>query len=117
MDFSQAVRTCISKYADFNGRASRSEYWWFFLFVFLVSVLLGFVSDVLSGLFCLGMLLPSVAAAARRLHDTDRSGWWQLIWLLPVIGWIWLIVLLALPSQQAANSHGPAPAQALPAAG
>jgi uncharacterized membrane protein YhaH (DUF805 family) len=117
MDFSQAVQTCIRKYADFNGRASRSEYWWFFLFVVLVSVLLSFVSDLLSGLFCLAMLLPSIAAATRRLHDTDRSGWWQLIGLVPIIGFIVMIVFLAQQGQAGANEHGPSPAEAAPAAG
>jgi uncharacterized membrane protein YhaH (DUF805 family) len=117
MDFSQAAQTCIRKYAEFNGRASRAEYWWFFLFVVLVSVLLDFVSHTLSGLFCLGMLLPSIAAATRRLHDTNRSGWWQLVGLVPVIGWIVMIVLLAQQGQPGANEHGPSPAGAAPAAG
>jgi uncharacterized membrane protein YhaH (DUF805 family) len=117
MDFSQAVQTCIKKYADFNGRASRSEYWWFFLFVVLVSMLLGFVSNLLSGLFCLAMLVPSIAAATRRLHDTNRSGWWQLIGLIPIIGFIVMIVFLAQQGQAGANEHGPAPGEAAAAAG
>jgi len=117
MNFSESVQTCFSKYADFNGRAARPEYWWFVLFVVVVGVLLSFVHDLLSSLFYLGTLLPSLAAAARRLHDTNRSGWWQLLGLLPVIGWIWLLVLLALPGQPGANAHGPAQADAAPAAG
>jgi uncharacterized membrane protein YhaH (DUF805 family) len=117
MNFSEAVQACIRKYAEFNGRASRSEYWWFALFVFLVGTLLSFASHLLSGLFYLGVLLPSIAAATRRLHDTNRSGWWQLIGLVPLVGWIVMIVFLAQASQAGANEHGPAPAGAAPAAG
>ena len=117
MNFSDAVQTCVRKYAEFNGRASRPEYWWFTLFVVLVGTLLGFVSSLLSWLFYLGMLVPSVAAASRRLHDTSRSGWWQLIGLVPLVGWIVMIVFLAQESQAGANEHGPAPSDAAPAAG
>lgn len=92
MTFGQSISTCFSKYATFNGRASRSEYWWFILFTFLVSVALGMVSDTLSGLFSLAVLLPSLAVGARRLHDTDRSGWFLLLSLIPLIGWIILVI-------------------------
>jgi uncharacterized membrane protein YhaH (DUF805 family) len=95
MTFQDSIQVCFRKYADFTGRASRSEYWWFFLFIVLVSAALSYVSNALSGIFAIGTLLPSLAAATRRLHDTGRSGWWQLIWLVPFIGWIWLIILLA----------------------
>ena len=78
MTFQESVRVCFSKYADFSGRASRSEYWWFFLFIVLVGTATSFVSDYVSAIFLLGTLLPSLAAATRRLHDTQRSGWWQL---------------------------------------
>jgi uncharacterized membrane protein YhaH (DUF805 family) len=95
MTFQESIQVCFSKYVDFKGRAVRSEYWWFALFIFLASLVLSMISNVLSGLFSLGVLLPSIAAATRRLHDTDRSGWWQLIVLVPVIGFIVLIVFLA----------------------
>ena len=95
MNFQDAIRTCFSKYADFTGRATRPEYWWFVLFVVLVSVGLSLVSPMLSGIFSLATLLPSVAAATRRLHDTKRSGWWQLICFVPVIGLIVILVFLA----------------------
>ena len=95
MNFQEAIRICFSKYADFNGRATRPEYWWFVLFVVLVGVGLSLISPMLSGIFSLGTLLPSVAAAARRLHDTNRSGWWQLICIVPVIGLIVILVFLA----------------------
>ncbi|MFY9329251.1 MAG: DUF805 domain-containing protein [Georgfuchsia sp.] len=92
MTFGEAISTCFSKYADFDGRASRAEFWWFFLFTFLASAAAGIVSQTLSALFSLGVLLPSLAVGARRLHDTDRSGWFLLLWLIPLIGWIVLLV-------------------------
>jgi uncharacterized membrane protein YhaH (DUF805 family) len=92
MTFGESISTCFSKYAAFDGRASRSEYWWWFLFTVLISLATGMVSDVLSGLFSLGVLLPSLAVGARRLHDTDRSAWFLLLWFVPFIGWIILIV-------------------------
>ena len=100
MTFTESIKTCLSKYADFTGRASRSEYWWFYLFTFLVSMSLSLISamlgiaDALSILFNLGVLLPSLAAGARRLHDTNRSGWWLLLMFIPIIGWIVLLVML-----------------------
>jgi uncharacterized membrane protein YhaH (DUF805 family) len=103
MTFSESIQTCFSKYADFNGRAVRSEYWWFVLFLVLVSLALSMVSDIVSGIFSLAVLVPSIAAAARRLHDTDRSGWWQLIALLPIIGIIVLIVFLAQEGSAGTN--------------
>jgi uncharacterized membrane protein YhaH (DUF805 family) len=116
MGFSEAVQSCMSKYAEFNGRASRAEYWLFVLFIAVVTVLLAFVSGALCGLFQLATLLPWVAASSRRLHDTGRSGWWQLIGLLPVIGLIVIIVFLAQPGQDGENAHGPKPVDPAPAA-
>ena len=92
MTFGDSISTCFSKYAAFDGRASRSEFWWWFLFTFLVSMATGIVSQALSALFSLAVLLPSLAVGARRLHDTDRSGWFLLLWLIPLIGWIVLVV-------------------------
>lgn len=100
MTFTESIKTCFSKYADFDGRASRSEYWWFALFIVLVGFGLSMVSEVIAGLFYLGTLLPSVAAAARRLHDTNRSGWLQLLALIPIIGWIIVIYFLAQEPQE-----------------
>lgn len=91
MTFGESISTCFSKYAAFDGRARRSEFWWFFLFTVLVSAASGMVSEILSGLFSLGVLLPSLAVGARRLHDIDKSGWFLLLWLIPIIGWIVLI--------------------------
>ncbi len=95
MTFQDSIKVCFSKYAEFNGAASRSEYWWFVLFIVVVSLALSVISPLLSGLFSLGTLIPSVAAATRRLHDTQRSGWWQLVVLIPVLGVILLLVFLA----------------------
>ena len=94
MDLQEAVRVCFAKYFDFEGEASRSEFWWFFLFTGVISVTLALFSKTLSGLFSLAVLLPFIAVTVRRLHDTNRSGWWLLIWLLPVVGWLVLAFLL-----------------------
>lgn len=109
MTFSESIQICFSKYADFNGRAKRPEYWWFVLFTVLVSLALSMVSEIVSGIFSLAVLLPSIAAAARRLHDTGRSGWWQLIVLLPIIGIIVLIVFLAQEGSAETNQFGETP--------
>lgn len=104
MTFQESIKICFSKYADFNGRASRSEYWWFFLFIILISAAASVVSPKLSGLFSLATLLPSIAAATRRLHDTNRTGWWQLIVLVPLIGIIVLFVFLAQEGKQGSET-------------
>ena len=95
MTFTESLRTCFKKYADFNGCASRSEFWWFFLFTVVTSIVLDQASTALYWIFALATLLPSIAVGARRLHDTDRSGWWQLLMFVPVIGVIALLVLWA----------------------
>ena len=100
MTFAESVRTCLSKYVDFNGVASRSEFWWFFLFQIVVVVVLSFVSQLVADIAALALLLPSLAAGARRLHDTGRSGWWLLIGLIPVIGTLVLIVFWVQESKR-----------------
>ena len=104
MTFQESIKICFSKYADFSGRASRSEYWWFFLFIILVGAIISTLSNKLGGVFYLATLLPSLAAATRRLHDTSRSGWWQLVCLIPVIGLIVLLVFLVQKGDGAADS-------------
>ena len=91
MTFADSIRTCFAKYADFNGTASRSEFWWFMLFIFLVGAALSLLSTTLASLFYLAVLLPDLAVGARRLHDTGKSGWWQLLLIVP-LGVIVLIV-------------------------
>ena len=103
MTFQDSIKVCFNKYVDFSGRATRSEYWWFVLFVFLGSFVLGMFSHWLNIIFLLATLLPQLAAATRRLHDTGRSGWWQLIGLVPIIGFIVLIVFLAQESGPASE--------------
>lgn len=92
MTFAESVRTCFKKYADFTGCASVSEFWWWVLFTFLASAVLGVFSNKLQAAFSLLTFLPGFAVGARRLHDTDRSGWLQLLMLVPIIGWILLII-------------------------
>ncbi len=103
----------VKQYADFSGRARRKEYWMYILFYIIfyivAAVLDGFMgSMILTAVLSLGLLVPSIAIAARRLHDTGRSGWWQLIALIPVIGSIVLIVFLAQDSHEE-NAYGPNP--------
>ena len=100
MPIVDAIKTVFSKYADFNGRASMPEFWWWVLFVFLASLLLGGVSNTLSMLFSLGTLVPSIAVTARRLHDIDRSGWWQLVGLIPILGLILMIYWCVQPAKE-----------------
>lgn len=92
MTFLESITTCFKKYADFEGCATRSEFWWWALFNLLAMIVLSAISDTLSLVFSLGTLVPYIAVTARRLHDTNRSGWLQLVGLIPVVGWILLIV-------------------------
>ena len=95
MTFTDAIKVCFSKYADFNGCASRAEFWWWTLFTVVASVVLQGFSYNLALAFTIVTLLPGTAVLTRRLHDTDRSGYWQLLELIPIIGWIALIVWCA----------------------
>ena len=105
----------LKKYADFSGRARRTEYWMFFLFNFIIGIVLSVVDYVLGtagivgALFALAILIPSIAVGVRRLHDTDRSGWWMLIAFVPLIGAIVLIVFFVLDSTPGENRFGPNP--------
>jgi len=104
----------LNKYAEFSGKESRKSYWMFYLFYLVISIVLGFVSSWLSIIFALGMMVPSLSMGARRLHDTGRSGWWQLIALIPLIGIIVLIVFLAQPSKDSELTSEPSPQDAEP---
>lgn len=111
----------FERYAVFEGRAGRAEYWWFFLANFLIGLViqvLAGVSDalvILSVIYSLALLIPGLAVAVRRLHDTNKSGWWILIALVPLVGIIVLIVFLATDGDPGANQYGN-PDPGLPAA-
>ncbi len=126
MNFQTAVATCFRNYVTFSGRASRPEYWYFFLFSILVSLGLSIVDTAmfgpvegmggsngpLAGLFSLAIFLPSLAVGARRLHDSDRSGWWLLLVLIPVLGFLVLIYFFVQPGTDGPNRFGPGPGRA-----
>ncbi|AZQ75182.1 DUF805 domain-containing protein [Streptomyces abikoensis] len=103
----------LKRYATFSGRARRPEFWMFTLINFVIGILLSIIdsalgtSPVLGLLYSLAVLLPGLAVAARRLHDTDRSGWWLLLSLIPFVGAIVLLVFLASDSKPHDNAYGP----------
>jgi len=104
------VNILKNRYADFNGRASREEFWYFTLFNMIISFILSALSaGILGMIYSLAVLVPTLAIGARRLHDTNRSGWWQLLMLVPFIGVIVLIVFWVLDSQKEENRFGPNP--------
>lgn len=103
----------LKKYADFSGRARRKEYWMFVLFYLIFYIVFTVVDTflgtfLLAVIFSLALFVPSISIAARRLHDTGRTGWWQLIALIPLIGAIVLIVFLVQDSHDD-NKYGPNP--------
>lgn len=110
----------LRKYATFSGRSRRKEYWLFVLLVFVVSLILSAIdaaigtsssagTGLLSGIFSLAVLIPSLAVLVRRLHDTDRSGWWALLLLLPIIGGLILLIFALLDSTPGQNRFGTNP--------
>jgi uncharacterized membrane protein YhaH (DUF805 family) len=117
MNFADAVKTVLTiNYANFNSRSARPEFWWFALFNLIVAVifqLLGMAVHAITYLamiYQLAVLIPSLAVAVRRLHDIDKSGWWILIGLIPIIGWIILIYWYIQPGTPGDNQFGPPPA-------
>lgn len=110
MNFKDAIVSCFTKYVTLEGRASRSEYWYWVLFCILCSILLLDIlkSETLYAIFNLLTLLPFIAVAARRLHDVNRSGWWQLI-PLTIIGIIPFIYWMCKAPVNEGNRFGPAP--------
>ncbi|TGL44652.1 DUF805 domain-containing protein [Leptospira perdikensis] len=81
MSFQDAIKVCLQKYADFSGNAKRPEFWWWVVACIIISAAISVVLPFLAGVFSLAVLLPSLSVGARRLHDTGKSGWWQLIGL------------------------------------
>ena len=116
MSPTQAIQTVLRKYADFSGRASRSEYWWWwgallvtFIVIGGISAVIGDVGYVLATVIGLAVFIPNLAVTVRRLHDTGRSGWWLLIVFVPVIGAIILFVFMLLDSERKPNQWGTPP--------
>ena len=123
MGFVDAVKSVYSNYFNFQGRARRSEYWWFTLFYMLIYIPLyvlmvalpdaAAIFAVIMLVFILGSFLPYLAAMIRRLHDTGRSGWWYFISFIPLVGAIVLIVFLVGDSEAGENKYGPNPKEDL----
>ena len=125
MNFMDAVRSGFNNYANFSGRALRSEYWWWVVFAWIAGVIARILDSALglriyeatangmqqsagpiAAIVGLALLIPGLAVAVRRLHDTDRSGWWLLLSIIPIIGWIVLIVFLAMAGTPGSNKYG-----------
>lgn len=124
--FADAIRICVKeKYAHFEGRATRSEFWYFYLFTLIISVPYymamifrsfgledaAMISGGLYIIFCLALFLPQLGVTIRRLHDTGKSGWYWLIVLIPIAGIFIFIAQLIKPSSPEDNKYGPAPKQ------
>jgi uncharacterized membrane protein YhaH (DUF805 family) len=114
--FTDAVSICLTGYATFRGRAPRSEYWYFTLFTFLVEIVASILDVIIFGfghgflgLINLAFIIPGLAVLVRRLHDIDRSGWWWLIALIPLVGWIILLVWLCTRGTYGPNRYGTDP--------
>lgn len=105
--------TVLKNYAVFTGRSQRAEYWYFVLFNIIISIVLGIISALISddagilrGLYSLAVLIPGLAVSVRRLHDIGKSGWMLLIALIPLIGAIWLLIIMARDSDFGENKYG-----------
>lgn len=107
----------LKQYADFNGRARRTEFWMYVLFNFIITIVLGSIDRLIgtvtltgfglfSGFYGLAVLIPSLAVSVRRLHDIGKSGWMLLLLLIPIIGGIWLIVLCIIDGNPGENEYG-----------
>ena len=126
MGFTEAIRSGFDHYVKFDGRASRSAYWWWALFVFIVGIVANVLDGVfglqqfrefngqmyaaggvISGLATLALLLPNLSVTIRRLHDTDRSGWWWFIVIIPVVGWIIYLYFMIARGTPGPNRFGP----------
>ncbi|MCA9876669.1 MAG: DUF805 domain-containing protein [Thermomicrobiales bacterium] len=126
MNFVEAVRSGFNNYANFSGRALRSEYWWWVVFAWIAGMVANLIdsafgwrvyettingiqqgSGPIAALVGLALLIPGLAVAVRRLHDTDRSGWWLLIGIIPIIGWIVLLYFFVISGTSGPNKYGP----------
>ncbi len=110
----------FGNYFNFSGRDSRKQYWMFILINVVISLLLQmicglilgqYIGGIITGLYSLVLLIPSLAILVRRLHDVNKSGFWYFIWLIPIIGWIWLLILLCKKGDETVNRFGPVPTE------
>lgn len=105
----------LKKYAVFNGRARRKEFWMFALFNFIVALILSSIDYVLGAtsiiysIYILAIMIPSIAVLVRRLHDIGKSGWWYFIVFIPIVGAIWMVILLCKEGQSGENTYGVSP--------
>ena len=113
MSFGEAIKSGFSNYVKFNGRASRSEFWWFVLFTYVVGFIISLFTSSMDGgtyitlIWTLAIFLPLFGLYFRRLHDADHSAWWLLIGLVPLVGQIVLIVFWATKGTPGDNKYGP----------
>jgi uncharacterized membrane protein YhaH (DUF805 family) len=116
MNFTDAIKSGFNNYVGFTGRARRSEYWYWTLFVVIVSFVVGFVggvnsdlSNIITAIVSLALFLPGLAMSVRRLHDNDRSGWFVLLALIPLVGFIILLVFYVQEGTPGDNKFGANP--------
>ena len=105
----QWYQDALKRYVDFSGRTRRSGYWWFFLIHTIAWIALGFAAPAVAAIYAVGTLLPGLGVSVRRLHDTGRSGWWWLINIIPLVGFVVFTVFLASDGTRGANRYGPDP--------
>ena len=111
VSFSDAISLAFKNYVNFKGRSTRAEYWWFFLFTFTLSAITEAIDvfsslGIMSTIFSLIVFMPSLTVGVRRLHDINRSGWWILMWFVPIVGWVLLIVWYTRRSDEGINRYG-----------
>ena len=116
MTFTEAIRSGFANYVNFGGRALRSEFWWWQLFTLLVAFGAGMIdgafnlnADIIADLWALAILLPTLAVSVRRLHDSDMSGWWLFVMMIPFVGFVLLIVWWIQEGTLGYNRFGPDP--------
>lgn len=107
MSFGDAIKYCLTNYANFKGRAARSEYWFFYLFTVLVYIVASLVSPILYGLALLALFVPLIAALTRRLHDTGRAGSVAWLLLIPIVGAILILIWTCAEGENSPNRFGP----------
>ena len=103
----QSISSVFRQYFGFSGRASRSEYWWFFLFQFISMIVLSIAAPTVYWIYVIATFMPGLAVIIRRLHDTERSGWWVLIAFVPLLGSITLLVFASFEGDRRSNKYGP----------